>query len=111
MSKSRTRVSARDPQPVSRDPERAVSPPDERRPVPAVAVTPPRCPHCGSVGPWRQGGTTRPNPLSEQMVRWRQCLACGKSHNQVWPMTEREKAKYCCPEKSSTGRTAVVETR
>jgi hypothetical protein len=78
----------RDPEPVTRDPV----------PVPTVHVNPVACPHCGNIGRWRQGGTTTPNPLSKQMVRWRQCLKCGRSHNQIWPMTESEVAKYCCPE-------------
>ncbi len=82
----------RDPEPTNRDPAPA------RLNVPAIHVNPPACPHCGNIGRWRQGGTCTPNPLSKQMVRWRQCLKCGRSHNQIWPMTENEAAKYCCPE-------------
>lgn len=100
-------VMTRDPQVTNRDP--VIEP---RGPIPAIPVPLIKCPHCGEPGPWRQGGTTTPNPLTKQMVRWRECVRCHKTHNQVWPMTPREIARYCAPEvvKATTESGVLTKT-
>jgi hypothetical protein len=100
MRKRSVKINTRDPKPQSRDPliEQPAPVPEPKAPIPAVHVQLTKCPHCGEPGPWRQGGTTNPNPLTKQMVRWRECTACHKTHNQIWPMTPREIERYCGPD-------------
>jgi predicted nucleic-acid-binding Zn-ribbon protein len=61
--------------------------------TPIVRVTRPVCPKCG-CSTWRVGGTTRPNVISGEMLRWRKCAKCGQPQYHASPMTEEEKRRY-----------------
>lgn len=84
-------VSTRDPTPQVRDPVV-----EERRQLVSVYVDIPKCPECGGTV-WRNGGTSNPNPLTREMVRYRTCRDCGKSFWIRQPMNARQIEKYCLP--------------
>lgn len=79
----------RDPVTVNRDPVQEVA--FDHTPI--VRVTRPVCPKCG-CSTWRVGGTTRPNVISGEMLRWRKCAKCGQPQYHASAMTEEEKRRY-----------------
>ena len=84
-----TTVVTRDPLTFNRDPVQEVA--FDHTPI--VRVTRPVCPKCGGTT-WRVGGTTRPNIISGEMLRWRKCAKCGQPQYHASPMTEEEKRRY-----------------
>lgn len=102
------RIKARVPEVVTRDPAAEPVEKAERKrydgPVPAIYVPIVTCPHKDAAGNrcggtvWRNGGSTRANPMTREMVRWRVCIKCGKSHWQRHPMDARQIAEYCPPD-------------
>lgn len=88
----------RDPKVTNRDPELTETSQANRMPLPTVIVKPSQCPHCHSAHPvWELGGTSCPNPETFEMLRWRRCRDCGKTHWQRSPMTPEQRKKYALP--------------
>lgn len=79
----------RDPVTVNRDPVMEVA--FDHTPI--VRVTRPVCPKCGGTT-WRVGGTTRPNIISGEMLRWRKCAKCGQPQYHASAMTADERKRY-----------------
>ena len=91
---ARTKYQTRDPQPDNRDPQPEARPPERSFDhVPIVRVTRPACPACGGTT-WRNGGTSRPNIVTGEMLRWRRCAHCGQSQYHASAMTAQERKKY-----------------
>lgn len=83
-------------EPQSRDPQPAIAPQEDRMPVRCVYVPIAQCKCGGTV--WREGGTSQPNPLSGEMLRWRKCRDCGTP---IWirsPMDDNQRRKYLPPD-------------
>ena len=52
------------------------------------------CPACGGWK-WKKHGTTKPNPATSEMYRWRRCEQCGKAAYIARPMTNDERKTHC----------------
>jgi hypothetical protein len=61
--------------------------------VPIVRCMRPVCPACGH-STWRNGGSSRPNIPTGEILRWRRCAHCGRSQYHAYPMTEIERKQY-----------------
>ena len=85
-------VTTRDPEPVTRDPVIEVEPPKRQTPC-IVRVPTPACPKCGHTV-FREGGTSRPNVTTGEMLRYRACGHCGRSFYLASPMTEKQEKLY-----------------
>jgi len=83
----------RDPVVINRDPV------IDRPPLPTVMIQGQHCPHCKTTTPiWEQGGTSQPNIETREMLRWRRCRDCKKTHWQRVAMTPEQVRQYSLPE-------------
>jgi hypothetical protein len=89
--------SERDPVVTNRDPVMAAKPDKSEEKsfdnVPIVRCQRPACPACGRTS-WRNGGTSRPNIPTGEILRWRRCAHCDLSQYHAYPMTEDERQLY-----------------
>jgi len=86
-------VETRDPKPQNRDPIQQNRDPhpcvaDRQRPV-IVRVDVPKCPQCSHTV-FRNGGNSKPNISTQEMLRYRQCASCGRSFYVAVPMTDQQ---------------------
>jgi DNA-directed RNA polymerase subunit RPC12/RpoP len=92
-------IQTRDPQPGTRDPAPAARPESEEVPQierqhPVIIRVPlARCPKCGHTV-FRNGGNSKPNISTLEMLRYRKCANCGKAVRLAVPMTEKQVSDY-----------------
>ena len=87
-------IQTRDPQPATRDPEPPAMPAQPERQHPVIIRVPmAKCPGCGHTV-FRNGGNSKPNISTQEMLRYRKCANCGKAVRLAVPMTERQIAEY-----------------
>lgn len=93
-------IRTRDPQPQTRDPQSPASPPPPaqddvvQRQHPVIIRVPViKCAGCGHTV-FREGGTSKPNISTSEMLRYRKCGNCGRSFYLASPMTPEQIAKY-----------------